>query len=472
MRRILFPNHTAGKALKILSLLVVFSLLLSQGCQKEESIPILITYPVTDITVYTAYSGGNISHDGGSHITARGLIWQRDENPGLQNYEGITFDGEGKGEFISHITDLEHGIKYYLRAYATNNAGTGYGQVYTFSTTDGVVEFSVYAEDISYSNVTGIFNIETDGGDNIVDRGLFWSRKTLNNAHPPDFYYNDSIISVGQGNESFTYEITGLKSYREYFLRAYAINSIDTFISQPVLFKTIAFTDGVNGTVTDIEGNVYNTITMGGNEWMTENLRTTKLNDGTPIPLVTGNQEWSNLESPAWCWYENDEEIYGQAYGALYNRYVIFTNKLCPEGWRVPDLEDLWDNLTWYFLYEYNISNYYPSDPLLGNALKSCRQVNSPLGGDCDTSEHPRWAANNVHYGLDSFGFSALPGGYRVSTGNFSYAGNRGYWWSTFDVAGRGRSFTLISNGGEFNISDPFNNHGLSVRCIRAIVVD
>ena len=90
------------------------------------------------------------------------------------------------------------------------------------------------------------------------------------------------------------------------------------------------------GTLTDIDGNTYKTVKIRSSWWMVENLRVTHYNNGEEIPQIVDNSEWVNLNTDAYCWYDNDEESYGQDYGALYNWYVIETNKLCPEGWHVP----------------------------------------------------------------------------------------------------------------------------------------
>lgn len=88
-------------------------------------------------------------------------------------------------------------------------------------------------------------------------------------------------------------------------------------------------------TVTDIDGNVYNTVTIGTQVWFKENLRTTSYNDGTDIPNITGDDGWQNTSSGAYCWYDNDMNNKGE-YGALYNWYAGNTAKLCPTGWHVP----------------------------------------------------------------------------------------------------------------------------------------
>src|SRR5271157_4735002 len=82
--------------------------------------------------------------------------------------------------------------------------------------------------------------------------------------------------------------------------------------------------------VTDIDGNVYHTVTIGKQEWMTENLNTTRYNDGTSIPLVTDTASWQHLSTPGYCWYDNNEVTYKATYGALYNCYAVNIGKLCP----------------------------------------------------------------------------------------------------------------------------------------------
>ena len=98
-------------------------------------------------------------------------------------------------------------------------------------------------------------------------------------------------------------------------------------------------------TVTDKDDNVYHTVTIGTQTWMAENLKTTKYNDGTAIPLVTDSTAWTSLLTPAYCWYNYDATTYKNTYGALYNWYAVNTGKLAPIGWHVAtDAE--WTTLT------------------------------------------------------------------------------------------------------------------------------
>jgi hypothetical protein len=86
----------------------------------------------------------------------------------------------------------------------------------------------------------------------------------------------------------------------------------------------------------DIDGNSYKTITINKQTWMAENLKTTRFNDGVPIPMVIDIKTWISLKQPAYCWYDDKEKPNKELYGALYNWYTVQTGKLCPQGWHVP----------------------------------------------------------------------------------------------------------------------------------------
>ena len=211
------------------------------------SIPTLSTFDPSAITTTTAISGGNITSNGGNAVTVRGVCWGTVPNPTTDNSK--TTDGTGTGTFTSNLTGLTENTTYYLRAYATNSNGTGYGNEITI--------------------------------------------KTLANTSGITF------------NPNLTY-----------------------------------------GTVTDIDGNVYKTISIGNQTWMAENLRTTKYRNGDPITNETGN--WTDLETGVYSWYSNNETQYKAIYGALYNWFAVADSRnLAPSGWHVAtDAE--WTTLTEY----------------------------------------------------------------------------------------------------------------------------
>ncbi len=211
--------------------------------------------------------------------------------------------------------------------------------------------------------------------------------------------------------------------------------------------------------VSDVDGNTYLTAWINEQCWMAENLKTTKYRDGTAIAYPgANNTSWENNTTGAYSWY-NNEISNKDLYGALYNWHAITNAKgLCPEGWRVPSNDD-WNAL----------QDYIPGvDHLKGNKLKSCRQVNSPLGGDCDTGIHPRWNAHSTNYGTDEYGFSGLPGGRRISNGNYQSIGTYGWWWTSTEISGSNYGKWLANGSGGLG-QQPLipKNHGMSVRCIK-----
>ncbi|MCD4698648.1 MAG: hypothetical protein K8S16_20655 [Bacteroidales bacterium] len=211
-------------------------------------------------------------------------------------------------------------------------------------------------------------------------------------------------------------------------------------------------------TITDIDGNSYNTVLIGSQCWMKENLKTTTYRNGTTIPNVTDPDEWDALTSGAYVWFDNDIS-WKDKYGALYNWYTtVDSSGLCPDGWHVPT-EDEWDALTDYF---------GGMGPPHGNELKSCRQVDSSLGGECNTSEHPRWNSNSSNYGTDNYGFSGLPGGYRYTYGPFYPIGHYGYWWTSTENSSNTAEGRILQYS-ESLVSSLYGSKplGSSVRCLR-----
>lgn len=230
------------------------------------------------------------------------------------------------------------------------------------------------------------------------------------------------------------------------------------FESQTYIFQLAGSPCPGNAIATDIDGNEYNTVLIGNQCWMKENLRVTSYKNGVSIPNVTSNTFWSSISYGAYAWYENNAS-WDNIYGAMYNWHAVNDPYgLCPSGWHVPEKDD-WDNLI------YSVGG---SGSPQGNLLKSCRQIGSPMGGDCTTTEHPRWDQHNTHFGTDDFGFSALPGGRRDGDGIFLELGGTGCWWSsTVNTSFSSKFLFLNYNYGGIFISSGNKRYGFSVRCIK-----
>ncbi len=268
---------------------------LANSCKDDDEpvepvveLPLLITSQVVDLTQNSATSGGNVLEDGGGAVTARGVVWNTAVNPTVTTNVGMTSDGTGLGIFTSNLTDLEPETSYYVRAYATNSAGTAYGNEINFTTPIPVCE-------------------------NCVE---------------------------------------------------------------------------------DVMGNVYHYVTIGNQDWLVENLRTTKYNDGTDIPLVTGDTDWhalpiDTITGGAYCYYDNDPAN-RDTYGLIYNYAAAASGKLAIEGWRVPSKDD----------FEVLIEEIGGAETA-GGKLKATGIIPDGL-----------WADPNLG-ATDEFGFHGIPGGFR-----------------------------------------------------------
>jgi uncharacterized protein (TIGR02145 family) len=198
--------------------------------------------------------------------------------------------------------------------------------------------------------------------------------------------------------------------------------------------------------VKDIENNTYDTIRIGNQIWMKQNLKVTKYNDGTPIPQVKEAGDWAMLATPAYCYYNNDESNYKNIYGILYNGWVVDVKinggkNICPAGWHVPT-NDEWTNLI----------NYLGGEAYAGGKLK-------------DTSAY--WKAPNKQATNES-GFSALPGGGRDNFGKFNSVGEYSWWWSSTE-SDAANAFEQAMGFDFSDVGRGVNNKktGDAIRCIK-----
>ncbi|UCH14356.1 MAG: fibrobacter succinogenes major paralogous domain-containing protein [Bacteroidales bacterium] len=388
-------------------------------------LPGVTTAEASNVTEISAESGGNVISEGGATVTAYGVCWSTSENPEITDDK--TTDGIGSGSFTSDISGLSPGTTYYVRAYATNIAGTAYGDQISFTTGAYLPTVStVGISSVTVSSAQCGGNVTSDGGAIVTVRGVCWS--TSKNPEISD----DKTID-GSGTGSYTSNISGLSPATTYYVRAYATNSEGTAYG----LQDSLFTFWDNSTISDYDGNVYNTVQIGTQIWMAENLNTTRYKNGGVIPLVTDNAAWESLNTHAYCWYENDEATYGSIYGALYNWYTIITDTLCPTGWHVPT-----DN-------EWTILEIYVDGD--GGKLKETGTVHwfSPNEG----------ATNET-------GFTALPGGLRFYY--YEMIRERGFWWTSTQEDTENALNRVLRYGSSGIGGLPYPKYtGQSIRCIR-----
>ncbi|MBU0713276.1 PEGA domain-containing protein [bacterium] len=208
--------------------------------------------------------------------------------------------------------------------------------------------------------------------------------------------------------------------------------------------------------VTDIDGNVYKTVKIGDQWWMAENLKVTHYRNGDAIPNVTGDTEWSNLTTGAYCNYNNDDNNATNAdtYGRLYNWYAVNDSRnIAPTGWHVPSDEE-WKELEMY----------------LGMSQSDADATGvrgTDEGGKLKETGTNHWSSPNTDATNES-GFAALPGGYRGFYGSVYYMGNYAYFWSSTESEG-GSAWGRRLN---YSNSDVYRyyfskQYGFSVRCVR-----
>jgi uncharacterized protein (TIGR02145 family) len=337
--------------------------------------PIVSTANVTNITQTTATSGGNVTSDGGAPVTARGVCWSTSPNPTTAGSH--TTDGTGTGTFVSNITGLTGGTQYYVRAYATNSVGTGYGDELWFITLTLPSVTTAAVTNITQTTATSGGNVTSDGGATVTARGVCWN--TSSNPTTANNYTTD-----GSGTGTFVSNLIGLTSNTLYYVRAYATNSVGTSYGNELSFTTLF----VCGDIVSYEGQTYNTVQIGTQCWFKKNL-----NIGTRIDGF-GNQS-NNGIIEKYCF--NNLESNCDVYGGLYQWDEMMqysttpgVQGICPTGWHLPtDAE--WTTLTDY----------------LGGI--------SIAGGKMKEAGITHWKSPNTG-ATNSSGFTALPGGYlRIS---------------------------------------------------------
>jgi uncharacterized protein (TIGR02145 family) len=350
-----------------------------------------------------------------------------------------------------------------------------YGNGEVFKTTDGGANWNAITipvtnlslNDIIFTSATDGYICgqdkllwkTTDGGSNwtSIDVNVDWSTVT-DDFKAIAFADAQNGMLVGYGgfivvteNGGDTWTLMEPRSTNQ-FLNAVAFSNDNIVIAgNGGAVLTYPYSSGSAGeTVTDIDGNIYDVVTIGNQKWMAENIKVTQLNDGTPI-LNNEGAAWTTETNPAYCWY-NDDISYKDLYGALYNWHTVNTNKLCPEGWHVPT-RDEWDALETYLDPE-------GTDAVAGAKMKSTRT---------DPDAHPRWDSPNEGATNES-GFSALPGGYRAVSSGFDWLGNHGRWWTSSESETDPSKATyrnIYYNLVRFGESNLTKELGFSVRCIQ-----
>jgi uncharacterized protein (TIGR02145 family) len=263
-----------------------------------------------------------------------------------------------------------------------------------------------------------------DGGSTISVKGVCWSTNKI-----PTIANHKTTDSTAELH--FVGTLSALSAGYEYHVRAYATNTIGTGYGEDKTFTTA---------IMDFEGNAYNTVTIGTQTWMVENLKATYYDVGIPLLNIIDNTDWATTEYQAYCWYNNDS-LYKNPYGALYNWYAVDSRSVCPFGWHIPAAAE-WDSLI----------DYLGGPSVAGGKLKEIGITH--------------WFSPNTG-ATNETGFTALPTGKRNSSGDFTDMGSVGTWWCYYFDPGKVYAYQISYDNASVVKYLDFKNMGFPVRCIK-----
>ena len=405
----------------------------------KKTLAVVVTLDVVNIATTAASCRGNVTNDGNSIVTEKGVCWSINNNPTI--YDNKTTNGSGLGEFESFISELDYGITYFVRAYATNERGTSYGGQKSLQT------LAIVAPTITTNAVTNIStnsaksggNVTDDGNSVVTEKGVCWSK----NNNPT---IDDNHTLDGNGLGAFDSDLEDLEEGTTYYICAYAINEKGISYGDEKTFTTIV--PYICGDVLAYENQQYITVVIGSQCWMAENL-----NIGNRI---NGSQDMTdNSVIEKYC-YDNNEVNCDQ-YGGLYqwDEMMQYTTEegaqgICPDSWHIPTDEE------WKTLEMALGMSQSEADKTGWRGTNEGNEMKSTNGWDNDGN------------GSNSTGFTALPGGYRYSSGSFNYLGYYGYWWSSTEYSGTiAWHRRLRCDYDQVYRNYNIKTYGFSVRCIK-----
>ncbi len=401
------------------------------------NVPTLTTTIATEITNNSAFSGGEITDEGGVPVIARGVCWSTTNIPTVDSTK--TADGTGIGEFTSNMTNLYRVTKYYFRAYATNSVGTGYGQLDSLVTLPELpVVSNVIMGNMVDGSADGTAEVTGDGGVEVTERGLCLSTK----GEPTVF---DQIIPVGSGIGEFTGTMSGLVEGPTYYIRAYATNSAGTAYSEEILsFKIcpsefeVIHTAGLNG-APETKSVTYHSVStkISGQPmcWLTQNL-------GSDREALSADD--ASTESAGWYWQFNRKQGYKHD-GTTRTPNLAY----------VPWISGISESCAWY-------AQNDPCRLLLGSGWRI------PTAAEWRAADGAPQKWNSAGDTYSSVLKLHAAGYLYYSNGTLKSRGSIGYYWSSNNY-GYDYGYYYNSNGSAITYTS--KAYALPVRCIRDTIV-
>lgn len=435
---------------------IIFILSFQYSCKPEEEltakVPVLYTQNITNITDSSAVSGGDIISSGASVVTNRGVCWAIFPQPTINDNKSN--DGEGTGVYTSNLYGLNAETYYFVRAYATNSAGTGYGDDIKFLATSTPIVTTADVTDVtSYSAICG-GNVISDGGSPITKRGVCWNTK-------PNPTYDDFRTFNGSGLGGFISNIDGLLEDTIYYMRAYAINQNnligygEEFSFKPIFNCGDKFRD-------HRDGQVYASVLIGNQCWMKQNLNYGDFVFDNINQTEPGIQKYCYENNLTKCiefggmysWHEiMDGSLSCNGTGETQPQCNNLVQGICPVNWHIPS------HYEWTVLERNSGSSplEFPFDEttigLLGTDEGNNLKINSPS----------YWTANA---GSATLGFDALPAGFY--TGVFRHLGDRTKFWTTTESnSSNAWGRTIYGGAAQIYRQLSLKNDIFSLRCVK-----
>ena len=384
--------------------------------------PTVATSSVSDITTTSATSGGDVTDQGSTPVSQRGVCWSTNQNPTISNNHSN--NGIGTGSFTSQIIGLNDGTTYYVRAYATNAAGTAYGAQLSFTTL--VILPTVTTSDtsnVTTNSATSGGKVMAQGSSPVTQRGVCWST----NQNPT---INNFKTINGSGIGSFTSQLTGLNSSTTYYIRAYATNATGTAYGDQRSFTTFS------------DGDVYNPTT--GKIWNDRNLGASRVALSSNDALAYGDlYQWGRGT-------DGHEKRTSSTTSTLsitditgHGNFIIVNSN--PLDWRRPQNNNLWQGV--------NGTNN-PCPP--GYRL--------PTEAEWE-AESQSWSINNAAGAFNSLIRLPVAGRRLYNNGTLDGVGSHGHYWSTTVDGTYAR--VLYFDSGSADMYSNSRAYGYSVRCLK-----
>jgi len=355
------------KAIALLTVVILFV-----SCRKDAPTVNTVSVSVSSSTITAT---GSVTSDGGADILFYGVCLSTNSLPTISDTkkEYSSTSGNSAKSFTASFTNLGVNLPYYVRAYAINSEGIGYGEAISIK-----ISSKSNIKDVGVSQTATEATLSmTVNPNRTTTENWFEYGKTGDAASKilaaSSYGSNDTIVSV---------KVTNLTPGTKYWFIAKSKNEYGETDSQTIIFYTM---------VSDYDGNLYHGVTIGSQIWLQENFRGTHFANGDPIPNVTDATVWANLSTEAYCWYSNDSEL-GKVYGGLYNWYVGADPRGLIAGYHVPTV--------------------YEQCALGGYLMSKYSDIGSYIAAGLSAMEdgHTHWNTTS-EIPTNSSGFTALPNG-------------------------------------------------------------